>query len=83
MFLILHHAPVLTFQPARQTNFRSRSKDLSVFSLNIPPSQVRNRQSTALNMFMGSDGGVLGIGTPELVSDEESIRRRSFCFMLI
>lgn len=26
------------------------------------------RTSTNLNMFMGSDGGILGIGTPELVS---------------
>lgn len=27
----------------------------------------RSQSSTELNMFMGSDGGVLGIGTPELV----------------
>lgn len=28
--------------------------------------------STQLNMFMGSDGGILGIGTPELVRDWKS-----------
>jgi len=31
------------------------------------PSQNHHQSSTSLNMFMGSDGGVLGIGTPELV----------------
>ena len=35
--------------------------------------QEKPRPSTALNMFMGSDGGLLGIGTPELVRDEQDV----------
>lgn len=31
-------------------------------------SQSRNNKSTELYSFMGSDGGLFGIGTPELVS---------------
>ena len=33
----------------------------------IRPSQGQRAKSTHLNMFMGSDGGILGIGAPELV----------------
>lgn len=31
------------------------------------PASSRGNMKSELNMFMGSDGGVLGIGTPELV----------------
>lgn len=40
---------------------------------------VNRRQSTELYSFMGSDGGLLGIGTPELVrySNKENSTSRS------
>jgi hypothetical protein len=34
------------------------------------------KTNTELNMFMGSDGGVLGIGTPELVSTSCILQRK-------
>jgi hypothetical protein len=40
-------------------------------SFRLEPRSTRNRKQssskTSLNMFLGSDGGILGIGTPEVV----------------
>ena len=40
------------------------------------------RQSTELFSFMGSDGGLFGIGTPELVSVKFNQSARLFAFVL-
>jgi hypothetical protein len=37
----------------------------------VAPQARASASSTSLNMFMGSDGGILGIGGPELVSPIE------------
>lgn len=71
MFLMLPQSSVLAFLTPRQPPFRSCCKDSSLVPSSYQTSQARSRPSTALNMFMGSDGGLLGIGTPELVSEEE------------
>jgi len=54
------------------TTTRSRSSPINPAFLPSPKTSAawcpsRSASSTQLNMFMGSDGGILGIGTPELV----------------
>lgn len=46
-------------------------------SVNIPSRAASSSSQTKLNMFMGSDGGILGIGTPELVRTEVSSHYRT------
>ena len=56
------------------TKFSSPSRFLGTQMRFIPPkqhAQLKRTKSTSssssLNMFLGSDGGILGVGTPELV----------------
>lgn len=44
----------------------SNSLESSQVAPNVMDVAVRKRE-TKLDMFMGSDGGILGVGTPELV----------------
>jgi len=46
----------------------SKHPEPSCFAGSMRSNTINRRQSTELYSFMGSDGGLFGIGTPELVS---------------
>ena len=59
-------------------------------SQTLPPSDPRDHSprrtsasNTGLNMFMGSDGGILGVGGPEIVSSPRLLRRPWLAFAFL
>mmetsp|Transcript_13782 Transcript_13782/g.24952 ORF Transcript_13782/g.24952 Transcript_13782/m.24952 type:complete len:109 (-) Transcript_13782:1103-1429(-) len=53
-------APPLTRSSFQGTSFVLRNRP--------PPSKQQGQSSSSLQMFLGSDGGLLGVGAPEVVS---------------
>ena len=52
-----------------QSHYKSSGRIIVNHESPPPRGPVTAASSTSLNMFMGSDGGILGVGTPEIVSD--------------
>lgn len=55
------------FVPSAQRRLATNSPESGHGKPNVMDVAVR-KMETQLDMFMGSDGGILGIGTPEVVS---------------
>jgi len=71
-FAVLCVSNVVCFQPVLPQWSRQSYRGPLIASNPLKqPSRMNDKSSaTSLNSFMGSDGGLLGVGTPELVRAE-------------
>lgn len=68
MTLLCLGAPLSTLAFVSNVQRPSAAKPLSSRTSFLPPMRrTPTSSNTQLSMFMGSEGGILGIGTPELV----------------